>query len=765
MATRWQIGNHNWNDTAGWSTTENGGTGASFPVAGDDVKFGTGSGICTVNVSSACGTLVANANWTGTLAGSAALAVATTFTLTAGGFLTYTGALTFNGTTGTGIITSAGLIFGGTVTFNGAGGTWQLGDAFSSTSTVTHTLGTFDCNGKTFKCTTYSSAGASTRALIGAGSAWTLTGTASVINTVSTLTVTSPPDSITINNATSTGKTFAGGGKTWNDVIFTGAGSGSLTFTGAGTVIRDLTITNSNSGGVVISGTLTLRDFDATGWAGVLSGASSVTCTGNWKYDTTNGTPTWNGTLTFAGSSGTQAITSNGKTFAGAVTINNPGATASLVGAFLCSSVFTVTAGTFTSNSNTMSSTTFISTASNTRNITLDSTAYTCTGTGTVVNIQGTGLTFSMVGGAFTANNASASAKTVQVTIAITLGDLSFTGAGTGTLAIIGNDSTPPTFRDIFVANTGGAGFSIASGIVNARDWDFTGYTGVWSATRVGGCSRNFTLGATMAAITCSGTITFNGTSGTQTITSNGVAFGAMSPTINNAGATCSLADALSTTGTVTVTAGTLTTNGKALTCFKFSSTNTNVRSITIDNSTVIVTRPSSIAWDLTISTNLSLSTTNSEIQLTGLTTGATAQFVGGGLVYNDLTLTAVGPITSGSYSVKGSNTFHKLAITGTGAQRCLFNDGDTQTITSRFVAQGTAGNIITLGSILGGSAFLSKASGVMSEMDYLALAGGLCVTGGALWFAGQHSTAANDNNKGWYVTSAPPRPGVLAVA
>jgi len=84
MATRWQIGNHNWNDTAGWSTTENGGTGASFPVAGDDVKFGTGSGICTVNVSSACGTLVANANWTGTLAGSAALAVATTFTLTAG---------------------------------------------------------------------------------------------------------------------------------------------------------------------------------------------------------------------------------------------------------------------------------------------------------------------------------------------------------------------------------------------------------------------------------------------------------------------------------------------------------------------------------------------------------------------------------------------------------------------------------------------------------------------------------------------------------
>ncbi len=147
-----------------------------------------------------------------------------------------------------------------------------------------------------------------------------------------------------------------------------------------------------------------------------------------------------------------------------------------------------------------------------------------------------------------------------------------------------------------------------------------------------------------------------------------------------------------------------------------------------------------------------------STITLNGVVTGVTPSFAGGGKSYHFVTLSGAAAVTSGGYLVTGSNTFDKLEVNGTGAQRAFFNDGDTQTITSRFVAQGTAGNVITLGSISGGSTFLTKTSGIMSEMDYLSLAGGLCVDGGALWFAGRNSTAANDNNQGWYVTNAPPR-------
>lgn len=760
MATRWWVGTGTWNtsNTANWSATENGSTGQSVPGAGDDVKFGTGSTSCTIGATVSCLTLICNANFSGTITGSSALTVAgTAFTL-AGGTFSYSGALSFTLAAGTCVITTAGKSLSCAITWNGAG-TFQLADAFASTTTITHTLGTWDCNSKTMQATVYNSAGASTRALVAAGSAWTLTGTGTVVNVASSLTMTSAPDSITINNATATGKTFTGGSKTWNDVIFSGAGSGSLTFNSASTTYRDITITNSNSAGVAISATTTLRNFSSSGWAGVLSGASAVTCTGSWTWDSAIGTPTWNGTLTFGGSSGTQTITSNGKTFAGAVTINNAGATAQLADAFITSGAFTVTAGTFNSNSKSMRSTLFTAVVSNTRSITLDNTAYTCTGSGTAVNIIGTGITFSMTGGSFTVSDASASSKTVQVNIPITLGDLSFTGAGTGALTIIGNDSTPPVFRDIFVANTGGAGFSITSGNFSCRNLDFTSYTGVYSGNRGGNVSGNLTLGATMATVTCIGVVTFNGTSGTQTITSNGVSH-SLQPTINNSGtAIVSLADNFTTSsGTFTVTAGSFTTNSKSLTCRKFISTNSNTRSITLDNSVITCTVPTSgNAWDFTNASGLTLSATGSEIKLNGIVTGVTPTFAGGGQTYHYLTLIGAAGVTSGGYVVSGSNTFDKIEIQGTGgtAQRVFFNDGDTQTVT-RFVAQGVTAGHFTLGSFSGGAAYISKSAGEMIEIDYVELVGGLNVKGGALWFAGVHSTATADSNQGWFLFSSP---------
>lgn len=70
MAVRYLVagGTGNWNSTTNWSATSGGASGASFPVAGDDVIFDSGSANAniTINVASACATLSCS-DYTGTL--------------------------------------------------------------------------------------------------------------------------------------------------------------------------------------------------------------------------------------------------------------------------------------------------------------------------------------------------------------------------------------------------------------------------------------------------------------------------------------------------------------------------------------------------------------------------------------------------------------------------------------------------------------------------------------------------------------------------
>jgi hypothetical protein len=95
-------GTGNWNSTTNWSTTSGGASGASFPVAGDDVIFDINSlnANITINVASACATLTCS-SYTGNL----------TFTNT----LSTTGNLVFS----TGMTTSgSGSLSVGTNTFS-----------------------------------------------------------------------------------------------------------------------------------------------------------------------------------------------------------------------------------------------------------------------------------------------------------------------------------------------------------------------------------------------------------------------------------------------------------------------------------------------------------------------------------------------------------------------------------------------------------------------------------------------------------------------
>ena len=143
MARYWVGGSGNWNDTARWSTTSGGSSGASVPTSADDVYFDgasdTGAAFTvTVNVASVCkdliigdGVIVTALDQAMTLAGSSALTVhgswfnpATNYTRT------YTGSVTFAATTTGNTITTNGVNFSNTL-FDGVGGEWSLGSAFN----------------------------------------------------------------------------------------------------------------------------------------------------------------------------------------------------------------------------------------------------------------------------------------------------------------------------------------------------------------------------------------------------------------------------------------------------------------------------------------------------------------------------------------------------------------------------------------------------------------------------------------------------------
>ena len=137
MANRYFVGGGtgNWNSTTNWSTTDGGASGASFPIAGDNVFLTAASGVntLTINATSACLTLNCT-GFTGTLAGSSQLTVAGAVTLAAGMTLTYTGTMTVN-TTAT--LTSNGKTFSGTLLFAGTAQTFTLADDWTISGGLT----------------------------------------------------------------------------------------------------------------------------------------------------------------------------------------------------------------------------------------------------------------------------------------------------------------------------------------------------------------------------------------------------------------------------------------------------------------------------------------------------------------------------------------------------------------------------------------------------------------------------------------------------
>ena len=234
MADRyWVGGTGSWSstNTANWSASSGGASGASVPTAADNVIFDAGSDaggnfiVTMANSPRLCNDFTASGlDFTMTLAGtSIGLTVSGSLSFPATNLTrTYTGTTTFNATTTGKTVTTNGVAFGADITFNGVGGAWTLGSALTVTSaTITLTNGTFDTSASSYAVSAgqFSSSNSNVRTINLNGS----TITATFIQATWTLTTST---NATLNAGTSTivltsnSAEFQGGGKTYYNLNF-----------------------------------------------------------------------------------------------------------------------------------------------------------------------------------------------------------------------------------------------------------------------------------------------------------------------------------------------------------------------------------------------------------------------------------------------------------------------------------------------------------------------------------------------------------------
>lgn len=291
MANRYLVAAGTWNNsnTAIWSATDGGASGASAPTTSDNVFLTAASGAVTVTTAGTatagnvdCTGFTGTLSWGGatstTWAGSFKLVAGMTVSGVAFSTQTFTGAGSFQ-------LTCAGKQFGN-LTINAPGGTYQLQDDITIGSTggatLTHIAGTLDTNGKTVLCGGFNSNNTNTRTLTLGSSSITCSTTSPWNVNVTNLTVSANTATVTCS---ASGASFI----TWQTFNWNGM---SVVFTGG----------TANTG---VTTNLTFANFTFTGTAvktGVLTLYGNITCTGTFAC---NGDSTTNRVLVNTNTLGT----------------------------------------------------------------------------------------------------------------------------------------------------------------------------------------------------------------------------------------------------------------------------------------------------------------------------------------------------------------------------------------------------------------------------------------------------------------------------
>lgn len=515
----WNLaGSQNWSAT-GWASTSGGSPALSnFPLAQDTAVFDN---------AGAAGTVTMNAEWNiGTLDMSTRTsAVTINVPLTSnlgvygnwlngtGTTLTGTATIFFSARGSTQLLSGNGRAFTQSMSLENIGGTLRLTSAVSLDSTRTFTLtnGTLDLQSFTLTAGIFSSSGNSVRSISFGTGNLTLTGTTGTIYTTS-------PNNFTVS-----------GTRTVNVTNNTASAIAVVTnvTTEAGAV--DVNIL-AGTYALNLGSTPGIRNLNFTGFSGSHTLSSFTTLIfGNLTLSATATYPASTGTMQFSATSGSNTITTNGKTMDFPVTFNGVGGTWALQDALTMGSTRTLTHtnGTLNLNGRTLTVGTNYTTATGTKNLTFNGGTLVCPGVTTT---------------AF--NNA---APTNYTTTA---------GTGTGTISMTG--ATAKTFVGggstyNCTLNQGGAGAltitgantfnNIANSVQPASVLFTAGTTSTFNNFNLNGTAGNLITIASETASThtlskASGTVTVNYLSITNSNATGGATWNAGANSVNGGGNT-----------------------------------------------------------------------------------------------------------------------------------------------------------------------------------------------------------------------------------
>lgn len=465
-------------------------------------------------------------------------------------------------------------------------------------------------------------------------------------------------------------------------------------------------------------------------WVGG-AGTWDTTSTTNWS-STSGGAagasaPTSADAVLFDANSGTGTVTVSSGVTCLSVVLNKSGLTVQMTADMTVVNNFNLTAGALDLNGKTLTAQSFISSNANVRSIAFGAV------TGLIVVTGNNAAIFNID----TPTNLTVSGTpVVRATYSGATGARTFSGgAGIGEARAFNLEIT---------AGTDSIAFSSASSRA-FKNVNFTGFSGTYlSDTSAVAFFGDLTLSSTMTIQDGSGLMVFS-SSGTQTITTNGITF--RRPIFKNGTGTLVFSgDFTSGTGRgIEVTTGTLNSNNVAVSTTTFVASGTNAKTLQFGSSTWTITG-SGTAWEANVASLTVVPGTGT----VSMTSTSAKTFSGGGKTYGTLNQGGTGALT-----VSGSNTFASMTNTVQPATISL-TAGTTTTVTT-FTVSGTAGNLITLNSTSAGNRATLTDSGGVNSVSYMDIKD-IAATGYGEWQAyTSNGNVDSGNNVGWVFAEPPP--------
>jgi hypothetical protein len=674
----WVGGTGNWSDTARWSTSSGGSSGASVPRSHDDVVFDSASNATayTATVNAVTGgirtkSLTIAGPLTGnlTLAGSELIAgVHGNVTFPATGLTrTYTGAIVLSGSSTGRTFTTNGVTLAGELLVDGVGCEWTLGSALNiGSSNFTGTNGIFNSGNYAITCNQFNSNNANTRSITLGSSTLSIADTLSFTDSTN-LTFSSGTSQINLNG---TAATLNSGGQTFYNVSFTAPNAAiTVVITGSAT-FNNLTKVGATSSGV---SALEIRANQTINGTLTLSAGTNATMRHFVRSDTIGTTRT----LTCAAVSATDADFRD-------ITIAGAAAPASGTRLGDCKGNSGITFGAGVTRywnlagSNNWSATGWAassggSPAVNNFPLAQDTAVFEATSPGT---------------GTTTTINAAYNIGTI---------DMSARTSNTMTLA---TGSTAPFIYGNWINGTGTT--LSGTGVMT--------FAGRGSQT-ITSAGRTFTQD--MAIDTPGGTVTLQD---------------AFNNSRNNGGA-------------LTVNRGTFNANGFNVTLSgtgsSFVSTSATTRTVEVGSGTWTIagSATGNICWNIQNTSTLTITGTGT----ISLTSASAKTFNAGGLAYTNITLNQGG---AGALTISGNNTFKDITNTYKSTGAANITIGTTTQTVSQWTGAGEAGRLLTVqGSSASSPGTLILTSAVKPNVDYLTITGVRAYSLTDTWYAGANST------------------------